>query len=211
MALLLSTRRGELNSLVQSMVSEGLVNNESLQLQTMMVNCGRDFVVRTVIAYWSAARNLFTKMTYQIYTGGSQEGMASLLSTRRAQLNLFIQSMVAEGLVNNEFLQLQSMKVNCGRDFVVQTVVSYWSAARNLFTQMTYQMDMNVVDYYDIMACACDLLARSNSIGAVRVSIACTDIFNGCHAHDKHRCMHGLTMAKREFAMLQVKLETVVE
>ncbi|KAI3450692.1 hypothetical protein Pfo_007357 [Paulownia fortunei] len=112
--------------------------------------------------------------------------MALLLSTRRAQLNSLVQSMVSEGLVNNEFLQLQTMMVNCGRDFVVRTVIAYWSAARNLFTKMTYQMDMNVVDFYDIIACARDLFERSNSIGAVCVSNACTDIFNGCHAHDKH-------------------------
>lgn len=45
-----------------------------------------------------------------------------------------------QGLINNEFLQLQSMKPTRGKDFVVSTVESYQREAKRLFTQMSDQL-----------------------------------------------------------------------
>ncbi|KAL2536139.1 Uncharacterized protein Fot_17530 [Forsythia ovata] len=106
-------------------------------------------------------------------------GLADL---NRAQLNTIIQSMVAEddahilrpicrmmsstkkGVVNNQFVQLQTMKVTAGKDFMLRSVISYWKAVKYLFTQLTNQI-----------------------VGAVYVSFACRDIIEGCHAGDKNR------------------------
>ncbi|XP_047309330.1 lignin-forming anionic peroxidase-like [Impatiens glandulifera] len=109
------------------------------------------------------------------------------IQIHRELLEKLILQMSNEGLVNNQFIELQSRKEPNSPEFVIQTVVTYCSAVKNLFFLLSNELNQPEVDFARVELNANDLYERSNS------------------------CAQALLEAKREFTKLRTQFETLVK
>ncbi|KAM7522505.1 hypothetical protein LguiA_012407 [Lonicera macranthoides] len=133
------------------------------------------------------------------------------LDYQKRLLDHFIQAMYLEGYINNEFLQLQTMKQTARPDFVVREVTLYCVAAQNLFVAMSYAMEQDEVDFYKLDVNARDMYDRSSSIGAQQVKMACCEIVHSCQEFNKDKCYLALNWTKKVFSKLRANFETLVQ
>lgn len=133
------------------------------------------------------------------------------LEIQKRLLQGFIQNLYDEGIVNDQFYQIQSLKEARQPDYVIRSIALYCMAAKNLFTQMSRQSKQENVDFRRINALAHDLYERSICIGAENVKLACVELVRASEHSNREQCYQALYGTKNEFAHLRKKFETVVE
>ncbi|XP_057452015.1 histidine-containing phosphotransfer protein 2-like [Lotus japonicus] len=119
------------------------------------------------------------------------------LTAHKNRLQCFIQSMYDEGIVNEQFFQLQSMKEAIRPDFVVRAVTSFCLKQE--------------VNFPKVHVLARELYARTTGVGAENVKRECAELLYASEMKDKNHCYQALYRIKNEFSYLRRKLETLVQ
>ncbi|XP_061355087.1 histidine-containing phosphotransfer protein 1-like isoform X2 [Gastrolobium bilobum] len=127
------------------------------------------------------------------------------------ELRCFVQSMYDEGIVNEQFFQIQYMKEMIRNDYAVRAITSYCVSCTRLFSTLSDQICQNEVDFQRVRDLASELYAISCSFGAKNVRFACVDLLHACERKDKNFCSQALNWTKNRFCHLRIKLETLVQ
>ncbi|KAM7528092.1 hypothetical protein LguiB_031502 [Lonicera macranthoides] len=133
------------------------------------------------------------------------------LDYQKRLLDHFIQAMYLEGYINNEFLQLQTMKQTARPDFVVREVTLYCVAAQNLFVAMSYAMEQDEVDFYKLDVNARDMYDRSSSPPPLLPHTPDPTTPSKKEFSKAYICYLALNWTKKVFSKLRANFETLVQ
>ncbi|XP_047158577.1 histidine-containing phosphotransfer protein 2-like [Vigna umbellata] len=128
------------------------------------------------------------------------------------QTHNFIRSMWDDGLVNEQFVYLETSRLHpLRRDALLRAVTVYTLSSKSLFSAITIQLEQQQVDFERVSELVRDLYARSSSIGAERVKHACAELIQASERKDKDYCSLALYWTKHRFSCLRGKFETLVK
>ncbi|KAH8954092.1 hypothetical protein BDL97_08G061500 [Sphagnum fallax] len=119
-------------------------------------------------------------------SGKGEEAMQ--LAAVKQQYIEHMDSLRAEELLDDQFLELQQLQDESSPDFVEEVVL--------LFIQDSGRIIQNLAD---------------SLIGAKRVKAVCIILHMCCDRQDQQGCLFALEHVKREFDLIKGKLETMLE
>ncbi|RZB80310.1 histidine-containing phosphotransfer protein 1-like [Glycine soja] len=139
--------------------------------------------------------------------------MANINNIAALKLQLYnhIRSMHDEGVVNQQFLQLQVLRQPFRCDIILRLVTTYCNSCKDLFSSLSLQLDQERVNYERLNDLALDFYARTSSIGAEGVRRACASLIEACERKDKNGCSLALYWTKNRFSYLRGRFETLVK
>ncbi|XP_010909682.1 histidine-containing phosphotransfer protein 2 isoform X3 [Elaeis guineensis] len=105
----------------------------------------------------------------------------------KEQLNGLVNSMFAEGLLDEQFQQLQMLQDGSNPGFVAEVVTLFCEDSERILADLTKLMDQAVVDYSKVDAYVHQLKGSSS------------------------RCMRALNVVKHEYYHLRSKFETMLQ
>ncbi|KAE8037470.1 hypothetical protein FH972_010057 [Carpinus fangiana] len=111
------------------------------------------------------------------------------LAIHQGMLRGFIQSMHDEGIINDQFWQLQARRPVNQPDYVVRTITSYCVSAQTLFSQLTGLVDQESVNFHQINVSAREL------IGAEHIKLSCGELLRASAEHDKDQPLSTLVLS----------------
>ncbi|KAG8373007.1 hypothetical protein BUALT_Bualt12G0126200 [Buddleja alternifolia] len=114
-----------------------------------------------------------------------------------------------EGLLDDQFSQLQLLQDESNPDFVVEVVSLFFEDSERLLNDLTTALDEQNVEFKKIDAHVHQLKGSSSSIGAQRVKDTCIAFRNFCDEQNTEACLRCLQQVKQEYLLLKTKLETL--
>ncbi|KAG4974333.1 hypothetical protein JHK87_031154 [Glycine soja] len=147
------------------------------------------------------------------FSSFSHQKMANINNIAALKLQLYnhIRSMHDEGVVNQQFLQLQVLRQPFRCDIILRLVTTYCNSCKDLFSSLSHQLDQERVNYERLNDLALDFYARTSSIGAEGVRRACASLIEACERKDKNGCSLALYWTKNRFSYLRGRFETLVK
>ncbi|KAK9289389.1 hypothetical protein L1049_007544 [Liquidambar formosana] len=133
------------------------------------------------------------------------------LARLRADLENLVQSMYKEGVLDNQFAQIQALQDESNPKFVVEVVTLFCDDAGRILRELTNHLSQSDVDHYKLDAYVHQLKGSSSSIGAHRVKLACADFRQASDNKNKDRFQEALDRIKCEYYLLRSKFQTLVE
>ncbi|KAH7671409.1 Two-component phosphorelay intermediate involved in MAP kinase cascade regulation protein [Dioscorea alata] len=106
----------------------------------------------------------------------------------KEQLASLMDSMYQEGLLDEQFQQLQSLQDETNPCFVMEVVTLFCDDAERIFGEL----DKIIV-------------------GAQNVKLACIQFRHSLEDNDREGCLRALNVVKREYLHLRSKLETMLQ
>ncbi|RDY13225.1 Histidine-containing phosphotransfer protein 1, partial [Mucuna pruriens] len=129
----------------------------------------------------------------------------------KLQLSDTFESMKQEGLVDEHFAFVYSLKKNIEDHFYLEIIPEFCCDVREtlkLLKQMIKDQssDSNLLKVY-----VYKVKGSSSSFGACRMAEALTDFERAIEADSKEECLKVLNRAQREFSVLEEKLHTCLQ
>ncbi|XP_052189467.1 histidine-containing phosphotransfer protein 1 [Diospyros lotus] len=125
------------------------------------------------------------------------------------QLSEYRASLYHEGILDEQFSQLQQLQDESNPDFVVEVASLFFEDSERLLNDLTRALDQKFVDFKRVDAHVHQLKGSSSSIGAHRVKNACTIFRNFCEQQNSEACLKCLQQVKQEYLLVKTKLETL--
>ncbi|XP_050220524.1 histidine-containing phosphotransfer protein 1 [Mercurialis annua] len=122
----------------------------------------------------------------------------------------YTKSLFREGILDNQFTQLQLLQDESNPDFVVEVASLFFEDSERLLTDLTRALDEQVVDFKRVDAHVHQLKGSSSSIGAQRVKNACVAFRNFCEEQNAEACQKCLLQVKQEYYLVKTKLEALI-
>ncbi|CAM6098569.1 unnamed protein product [Calypogeia fissa] len=126
------------------------------------------------------------------------------------QLSEYTDSLFLEGLLDDQFTQLQLLQDENNPDFVAEVVSLFFDDSEKLLEQLTESLETDPIDYKKVDAHVHQFKGSSSSIGAQRVKTACVTFRTCCEEENKEGCRQALTQVKQEFYLVKSKLEAML-
>ncbi|XP_068660465.1 histidine-containing phosphotransfer protein 2-like [Aristolochia californica] len=127
------------------------------------------------------------------------------------QLNGLVNAMLREGLLDEQFTQLQMLQDASNPGFVAEVVALFCEDSERILTELTKLLDQVAVDFQKVDAYVHQLKGSSSSVGAQQVKLACIEFRHFCEDNDKEGCIRALQVVKHEYYNLRAKFETMVQ
>ncbi|KAJ0973432.1 hypothetical protein J5N97_021391 [Dioscorea zingiberensis] len=127
------------------------------------------------------------------------------------QLASLVDSMYQEGLLDEQFQQLQSLQDESNPCFVMEVVTLFCDDAERIFTELDRIMSQPVIEFQQVDSYIHQLKGSSSSVGAQNVKLACVQFRHSLEENDSEGCLRALNMVKREYLHLRGKLETMLQ
>ncbi|KAL5566173.1 hypothetical protein UlMin_029337 [Ulmus minor] len=127
----------------------------------------------------------------------------------KKQLVDYTASLFNEGLLDEQFNQLQKLQDENNPDFVVEVVTLFFEDSERLLNELAKVLDQPIPDYRKVDAHVHQLKGSSSSIGAQRVQKVCIEFRNFCEAQNIEGCLKCLQQVKLEYSLVKNKLETL--
>ncbi|KAK7303183.1 hypothetical protein RJT34_14085 [Clitoria ternatea] len=122
----------------------------------------------------------------------------------------YTNSLITEGFLDGQFLQLLQLQDENNPDFVVEVVSLFFEDSERLLKDLTFALDQQQgVDFKKVDAHVHQLKGSSSSIGAQRVKNACINFRNFCEEQNIDACLGCLQQVKQEYCHVKNKLETL--
>ncbi|KDP23569.1 hypothetical protein JCGZ_23402 [Jatropha curcas] len=125
------------------------------------------------------------------------------------QLVDYTASLFNEGILDEQFTQLQQLQDESNPDFVFEVVSLFFEDSERLLNELTKALDQQTVDFKRIDAHVHQLKGSSSSIGAQRVQKVCITFRNYCDEKNTEGCQKCLQQVKYEYNLVKTKLETL--
>ncbi|XP_020248682.1 histidine-containing phosphotransfer protein 2-like [Asparagus officinalis] len=132
------------------------------------------------------------------------------MSPRRRQRMHLANSMIAEGLLDQQFNQLLMLEED-GSGFLAEVIKLFCDDSERMMSELSNLLDQDVVDYQKVDSFVHQLKGSSSSIGAHNIMVACVHFRQYCEVHDKQGCLRALNMVKHEYYRLQAKFSILVQ
>ncbi|XP_074361248.1 histidine-containing phosphotransfer protein 1-like [Apium graveolens] len=121
----------------------------------------------------------------------------------------FLSSLYREGLLDDQFLQIQKLQDESNPEFVNEVVTLFFEDSEKLLHNLAIALDQQLVDYKKVDACVHQFKGSSSSIGAQRVRNICVS-FRTCYdAKNLEGCLRCLQQLKDEYYLVKNKLQTL--
>ncbi|CAL9065692.1 histidine-containing phosphotransfer protein 2-like isoform X1 [Musa acuminata AAA Group] len=133
------------------------------------------------------------------------------LMALREQLNVLVNSMFLEGLLDQQFRQLQMLQDASSPGFVAEVITLFCEDSERMLTELTKLLDQAVVDYQKVDAYVHQLKGSSSSVGAQNVKLACIQFKQFCEENNKEGCLSALNMVKHQYYSLRSKFDTMLQ
>ncbi|XXG63046.1 hypothetical protein AAC387_Pa05g1316 [Persea americana] len=127
------------------------------------------------------------------------------------QLDGLLNSMFREGLLDEQFTQLQMLQDANNPGFVAEVISLFCEDSERILGELTKLLDQAVVDFLKVDAYVHQLKGSSSSVGAQHVKLACIEFRQFCEDHDKEGCMRALHVVKHEYCNLRSKFESMIQ
>ncbi|XP_050382104.1 histidine-containing phosphotransfer protein 1-like [Argentina anserina] len=118
-------------------------------------------------------------------------------------------SLFHEGVLDEQFDQLQQLQDESNPNFVVEVVSLFFKDSERLLNDLTKTLSQQGVDFKKVGANVHQLKGSSSSIGAQRVQRVCIAFRNYGEEHNIEGCLKTLQLVKHEYAIVKIKLETL--
>ncbi|GLT66422.1 hypothetical protein SLA2020_387870 [Shorea laevis] len=109
------------------------------------------------------------------------------LSILRGLIQEYVQSLFDEGILNNQFSQIQTLKSVEEPENVVQLIDTYFIDVETILSELTTYIDYPDFDFSKLSTLVHKVEERSLSIGAEHMRLACADLIRACNQMDKEK------------------------
>ncbi|XP_057965103.1 histidine-containing phosphotransfer protein 1-like [Malania oleifera] len=131
------------------------------------------------------------------------------VSLLQRQLINYRGSLYNEGILDDQFNQLQSLQDESNPYFVVEVVCLFFEDSEKLLNNLTITLEQPIVDFKKVDSHVHQFKGSSSSIGAQRIKNICMEFRSYCEAQNLEGCRGCLQKAKNEYLILKGKLETL--
>ncbi|WOL03481.1 histidine-containing phosphotransfer protein 2 isoform X1 [Canna indica] len=133
------------------------------------------------------------------------------LTSLREQLKVLIDSMFTEGLLDQQFQQLQMLQDESSPGFVAEVIMLFCEDSERILAELAKLLDQPVVDFQKVDACVHQLKGSSASVGAQNVKLVCMQFRQCCEENNKEGCLNALDMVRRQYFHLNNKFGTMLQ
>ncbi|KAJ7978032.1 putative Histidine-containing phosphotransfer protein [Quillaja saponaria] len=131
------------------------------------------------------------------------DGVAQL----RRQFAEYTNSLFQEGILNQQFNQLQQLQDESNPNFVFEVVSLFFQDSERLLNELAIVLIQENINFRKVDAHVHQLKGSSSSIGANRVQDACIAFKRYCEAQNIEGCLKCLQQVKTEYFLVKNKLE----
>ncbi|XP_057541209.1 histidine-containing phosphotransfer protein 1-like isoform X3 [Amaranthus tricolor] len=119
----------------------------------------------------------------------------------------YTKTLFDQGILNDQFTQLQSLQDESNPNFVVEVVNLFFQDSQRLLHVLAQSLEQANVDFKKLHTLVHQLKGSSSSIGAQGVLNACIAFRRCCD--DKN--VEGLQQVRNEYILVKSKLETLLQ
>ncbi|KAF8039564.1 hypothetical protein BT93_B1934 [Corymbia citriodora subsp. variegata] len=126
-------------------------------------------------------------------------------------LQEYVHSLLDEGIVNDQFASVQTLKSTDEPDAIIRLITSYFADLEAVLSELTRFIDSPEADFDQLAAQANTIKEKSLCIGAEHMIRACDILIHACEEKQGRKFSQALNWMKAEFAQTQDKLDAVVQ
>lgn len=129
-----------------------------------------------------------------------------------AELDAFLNQLLADGLLDEQFSQLMQLQDESNPHFVAEVVELYFEDSGTKLEKLNAQLsspgppDFNAVDQV-----VHQFKGSSASFGAQQIAQLCVHLREACQRQDREACQQLLVQVKQRFEVLHSKLGTFMQ
>ncbi|KAM3699666.1 hypothetical protein ACJW30_05G043400 [Castanea mollissima] len=117
------------------------------------------------------------------------------------------QALFDEGLLDEQFVQLEELQDRTNPNFVEEIVTTYYQDTSRLILNIEQELERRPLDFGRLDGYVYQFKGSSTSFGAKKVKAECSLFREYCRAGNGEGCMRTFQQLKREYATLKRKLE----
>ncbi|WJX91962.1 Histidine-containing phosphotransfer protein 4 [Trifolium repens] len=126
----------------------------------------------------------------------------------RMQLVAMKQSFFDQGLLDEQFIQLEELQDDINPNFVEEIVTLYYRDSLRLISSIEQALkERNLLDFNKLDTLMHQFIGSSSSIGAKKVKAECSLFREYCRGGNIEGCTKSFQQCKKEYASLRMKLE----
>ncbi|XP_048136695.1 uncharacterized protein LOC115734336 [Rhodamnia argentea] len=134
-----------------------------------------------------------------------------IIRQQRGLLQEYVQSLLGEGIINDQFASVQTLKSADEPDAIIKLITSYFVDVEAVLSELTRSIDSSEADFDQLAAQANTIKEKSLCIGAEHMKLACENLIRACEEKQGRKFSQALDWMKLEFAQTQDKLDAVVQ
>ncbi|KAL2342974.1 hypothetical protein Fmac_004259 [Flemingia macrophylla] len=129
----------------------------------------------------------------------------------KMQLSDTFNSMKKEGLVDDHFTFVYSLKSNLEDPFYVEIIPEFCTEVREAIKLLAQIMDEQPLNYNRMKDYVYKIKGSSSSFGACRLAVACVGYERAIDAASKEGCVQELKRVRREMSALEERLHDCLQ
>ncbi|XP_057541208.1 histidine-containing phosphotransfer protein 1-like isoform X2 [Amaranthus tricolor] len=123
----------------------------------------------------------------------------------------YTKTLFDQGILNDQFTQLQSLQDESNPNFVVEVVNLFFQDSQRLLHVLAQSLEQANVDFKKLHTLVHQLKGSSSSIGAQGVLNACIAFRRCCDDKNVEGCLISLQQVRNEYILVKSKLETLLQ
>ncbi|CAO2836794.1 unnamed protein product [Amaranthus hypochondriacus] len=137
--------------------------------------------------------------------------MSSGASQLQKQLVDYTATLFDQGILNDQFTQLQLLQDETNPEFVVEVVNLFFQDSQRILHILSQSLEEENVDFKKLDTHVHQLKGSSSSIGAQGVLNACIAFRRCCDEKNIQGCLNCLQQVRNEYVLVKTKLETLLQ
>ncbi|GMI71020.1 HPT phosphotransmitter 4 [Hibiscus trionum] len=133
------------------------------------------------------------------------------IAALKTQHRNLVQTMFDEGMLDNQFNQLQDLQDSSNPNFVDEVITLFCNDAERIITELTRHLSYQNVDFSKLDSYVHQLKGSSSSIGAHRLKLACVNLRQASDGWNKEECVEAFYSIRREYCHLRTKFQVMMQ
>ncbi|KAF3450690.1 hypothetical protein FNV43_RR06779 [Rhamnella rubrinervis] len=123
------------------------------------------------------------------------------------QIAVMRQSLFDQGLVDEQFVQLEELQDDANPNFVEEVATLYYRDSSRLIHNIDQALMKRPLDFHKLDSYMHQLKGSSSSIGAKKVNAECNQFREYCQIGSAEGCVRSFQQLKKEYGALKKKIE----